>query len=348
MQRFSYRLSRGVTEIILGTGAISSLGELEDALVLFPESLEDLVKSHIHGSAEYIGISDGEESKTMETVIQVLDKLMVGNFKRNSMLISFGGGTVSDVAGFAASIYLRGIRYISVPTTLLSMVDASMGGKNGVNFKGVKNVLGTFYSPSEIIIDTSLVREMPKFLIEDGIGEIAKYAAILDIELQEFLMNNSVNEILEDEEKTQYLLTRCVKDKMDLVEQDEFDQKGIRAVLNYGHTIGHAIEALSGFSISHGRAVIGGMLMETDYAVSKGLVTPDVRKRIGELVTHLGFSVKREDYLPGPPEELMQYILSDKKSTRHTLKLPIPEKPGIPKVCEVELSSISDYLGLLK
>ncbi len=344
MQNFTYDLSRRATSIILGENAISSLGKVEDSLVVYPESLEKLAKSTLQGSLEYFGIRDGEASKTMDTVNLILEKLMNGHYKRNSRLISFGGGTTSDLTGFAASIFLRGIEYISVPTTLLSMVDASMGGKNGVNFNGVKNMLGTFYNPSEIIIDTSLIEKMPRPLVEDGIGEIAKYAAIMDRELYRFLMENTMEEILKSPDKTQYMLTRCVKDKMELVKQDEFDQKGIRVVLNYGHTFGHALEALSDFTMGHGRAVIGGMLMETDYAVDRGLIGPDMKNNLEELVSHLGYSLNRDDYIPDKQEQLMKYISSDKKTTRHSLRLPVPEKPGKPGVFEVELKSISDYL----
>lgn len=344
MLNLSYRLSRDTTDITLGDGALSSLLELDGSIVVYPGSLRGLVKSRVPGSFEYVEIADGEKSKTMDTVLMILDRLMEGNFKRNSRLISIGGGTTSDVAGFAASLYLRGIRYLSVPTTLLSMVDASLGGKNGVNFKGVKNVLGTFYSPSEIIVDTSLIREMPHNLVEDGIGEIAKYAVMMDNELYGFLMGNSMDGILQDQAKTQYLISRCIEDKMGIVSQDEFDQEGKRIILNYGHTFGHAMEALSEFSIGHGHAVLGGMLLETDYAVGAGLTGNDVQKALHDLIRHLGFSTREEDYIPGDRKELGKYIFSDKKATRHTIKLPVPEKPGIPKVCEVELGSISDYL----
>lgn len=344
MLNLSYRLSRGTTGITIGNDAMNSLGDLGDSLIVYPKSIRELVQSKFPGALDYIEILDGEESKSLDTVLKILGMLMDGNFKRNSRLISVGGGTTSDVAGFAASLYLRGIRYTSVPTTLLAMVDAALGGKNGVNFRGVKNVLGTFYSPSEVIVDTSLIGNMPHNLIEDGIGEIAKYAIIMDRELYSFLMENTMDSILDDREKTQYLLSRCIGDKMGLVSQDEFDQDGKRIALNFGHTFGHAIEAVSEFSIGHGHAVLGGMLLEADYAIEEGLSTHEVRDALHALIRHLGFSTREEDYIPGERGELWKYIAADKKSTRHSIKLPIPEKTGIPKVCEVDLSSISGYL----
>ncbi len=345
MLKLTYRLSRGTTRITLGNGAISSLKGLEDSLVVCPRSLRNMASSRLHGSFEIIEIPEGEESKALDTVVTILDKLVDGGFKRTSRLISFGGGTASDVAGLAASLYLRGISYTSIPTTLLAMVDAALGGKNGVNYRGVKNMLGTFYSPSEIIVDTSLVGEMPHNLVEDGIGEIAKYATIMDGELYGFLMANQMDSILDDAEKTEYLISRCVSDKMDLVSQDEFDLEGKRVILNFGHTFGHALEGVSEFSIGHGHAVLGGMLLETDYAAGNGLMNLETKEGLHALIRHLGFSTREEDYLPGLRTELLKYITSDKKSTRHSIRLPLPEEIGIPKVCEVELSSISDYLG---
>ena len=344
MLSLRYMLSRGPTEIILGDGALPSIGKLEDSLVVYPHSLRQLVESGLRGNYESLEINDGEESKSFETVLKILGRLMEGRFKRTSTLVSVGGGTVSDVAGLAASLYLRGIPYTSVPTTLLSMVDASLGGKNGVNFRGVKNVLGTFYGASRIVVDTSLLRTMPHNLVNDGIGEIAKYAAIMDDELYSFLMENTMDGVLNDQKKTEYLLSKCINDKMELVSQDEFDQNGKRIILNFGHTFGHAMEAASGFSIGHGHAVIGGMLLEADFALEMGLTTKEVQKGLQELIGHLGFSVHGKDYLPGGRAELSEFVASDKKSTRHTVKLPIPQSIGIPKVCEVETSSISDYL----
>ena len=148
------------------------------------------------------------------------------------------------------------------------MVDASLGGKNGVNFRGVKNVLGTFYCASRIVVDTSLIRIIPHNLVEDGIGEIAKYAAIMDSELYGFLVDNTMDGVLKDQMKTEYLLSKCIRDKMELVSQDEFDQDGKRIILNFGHTFGHAMEAASGFSIGHGHAVIGGMLLRRDVSTT--------------------------------------------------------------------------------
>ena len=344
MLKLSYRLSRGETTITLGNDAISSLGELEDSLVVCPRSLRSMAISMLKGSFSIAEIDDGEDSKTLDTVVKILDKLMDGGFRRNSRLISFGGGTASDVAGFAASLYLRGIRYTSIPTTLLSMVDASLGGKNGVNYRGVKNVLGSFYSPSDVFVDTSIVSGMPHNLIEDGIGEIAKYATIMDRELYSFLMENTMDGILEDREKTEYMISKCIRDKMGLVSQDEFDQEGRRVILNFGHTFGHALEGVSEFSIGHGHAVLGGMLFETDYGAREGLISPEVGEGLHKLIRHLGFSTKEVDYLPGTRNELLKYIASDKKSTRRSIKMPLPERIGIPKVCDVELSSISDYL----
>lgn len=344
MLRLSYALSRVTTNVSIGDSIISSMGPYEDSLLVYPRSLERMVASTFEDSVERIGIEDGEEAKTIGTVTSILDRLMEGKYRRSSRIISFGGGTVSDVAGFAASLYLRGINYTSVPTTLLSMVDASLGGKNGVNFGGAKNMLGTFYSPSEIIIDTSLVPSMPHNLIEDGTGEIAKYAMIMDKELYGFLMGNTMDGVLADPVKTQYLISRCVGDKMGLVSQDEFDQKGKRIILNYGHTFGHAIEAASQFSIGHGHAVLGGMLLEDSFSLTMGFTGNDTHHALHSLVSHLGFSTREQDYLPGKRNELARFISSDKKSTRDSLKLPLPDGTGVPKVCEVELRSISDYL----
>lgn len=350
MHELSYSLSRGETHITVGKSVGEYIQELpENSLVVFPGSVSKIVETSIEKtSCRTFIIGDGEEGKSLDSVIRIIHAMKDADFKRNSTIVSIGGGSTSDAVGMAASMYMRGVDYVSIPTTLLSMVDASLGGKNAVNLGRVKNLLGSFYSPSHICVDVSLVRGMPPGLVMDGFGEIAKYALIVDSGLYGMLMGRPVREFLEGDEMLEELVTRCIRDKMEIVAGDEFDIYGKRIMLNFGHTLGHAVESATDFSLGHGTAVAHGMLLELHMAKELDLIGENILNDASRLLEKLKLPYTVDArFISRLKTRMLQVISSDKKATRTSVMLPIPREPGIPEVFEVKLQEVADYLERL-
>lgn len=350
MHELSYSLSRGITEITIGKTVKEYIEVLADkSLIVYPHSISEIIEPIVHEfSFPTYKLDDGEEGKSLDSVIGIIRAMKEAGFKRSSTIVSVGGGSVSDAVGMAASMYMRGVNYVSIPTTLLSMVDASLGGKNAVNLDGVKNLLGSFFSPSRIGIDTSLVGGMPQGLITDGMGEIAKYALILDSELYQLLSSEPLDHIFGDVASLETLVEKCIRDKMEIVEKDEFDLLGKRIVLNFGHTIGHAIESATDFSMGHGTAVANGMLLEMDMGVEMGLIDRSLLHSAGKLLERLNLPHKIDSsFISGIKERMADVISSDKKATGTSVKIPLPEETGVPRVFEVRLQEVNDYLDRL-
>ena len=350
MHEISYTLSRGTTRIITGKGVKEYIGQLpEDSLVVYPETVSNLVEPFLANlKVSRYQIKDGEEGKSLESVISILKTMHRAGFRRNSTVVSIGGGSTSDTVGMAASMYMRGVRYISIPTTLLSMVDASLGGKNAVNLDGVKNLVGSFYQPAEIMIDVSLIQNMPKDLVTDGMGEIAKYALIMDEGLYRFLSSEPIEEMFGDGDSLEGLILSCVKDKMGLVERDEFDLLGERIKLNFGHTFGHAIESATDFGIGHGTAVSLGMLLELDMAIKLDLIGKDLLDSASRLLEKLKLPGKIDrKFFETLKARMMDAISSDKKALLSSVRIPLPIRPGHSEVFEINLQDVGDYIEKL-
>ena len=224
-------------------------------------------------------IQAGEESKTLETYKQIIDKLSETD---ESIIISFGGGVVGDLAGFVASTYKRGIQLIQIPTSLVAMVDSSIGGKNGVNLRDKKNYLGTIYQPSQILIDTSFIDTLPLSELKNGLAEIIKYHAIFSKPSPEKIKEGIFNKNFLE------LIYECCKIKAEVVEKDENDS-GYRYVLNFGHTIGHAIELLSG--LSHGESIAIGMAKEAEISEKLGYISKEKYENIISLLKEAGLPI---------------------------------------------------------
>lgn len=253
----------------------------------------------------------GENSKNAQTYLELLNFLAKNGLGRNDCLIPLGGGVVGDLAGFAAATYLRGIPYIQVPTTLLSMVDSSVGGKTAIDLPAGKNLCGAFYQPAAVICDTDTLSTLPKEIFRDGCAEVIKYAVLFDPELFCALERTGL------EFDRESVITRCICHKRDVVACDEFDN-GKRMLLNLGHTIGHAVESCSGYTISHGKAVAAGMAM-----VSRAANCPDAA-RITSLLRQFGLPVTTHF----SAEDLFARACSDKKRTGGTVNLIIPKAIG--------------------
>ena len=268
-----------------------------------------------------VKVPDGEEYKTMDTVLSILDRLFENRFDRKSIVIAFGGGVIGDMTGFSASIFQRGIDFIQIPTTLLSQVDASVGGKTGVNNRFGKNLIGSFYQPKAVYIDPDFLDTLPPREYAAGVAEVIKMAVMFDREFFEFLENND----LKSRENIEKMIARSVSLKAEVVNMDE-RESGVRAVLNYGHTFGHVIENETGYSeYLHGEAVAIGIVMANRLAVRLGLMSEEEADRVKSLLEKNGLPV---DYHISDIDSFYDHFFLDKKSNRGKISFILP-KNGI-------------------
>lgn len=267
-------------------------------------------------TVELISIPPGEKSKTREWKEKIEDQMMQMRLGRDTTLIALGGGVVTDLGGFVAATYCRGIHFISIPTTLLGMVDASIGGKVAVNSPYGKNLIGAYYHPEQILIDRELLGTLPSCELRNGMAEVIKYGAIGSMSLIEKLESGlSMDEWLVD----------CCMQKQQVVQKDP-NEKGLRRILNFGHTIGHAIEVLTEHEISHGEAVALGMHLEANLSVNLGYLSKEEHKRLRRLIQKTGFSLELPRGLS--KEDLLQVMTLDKKSRRGQARFVLLEKVG--------------------
>lgn len=284
--------------------------------------------------AELIKFPAGEESKSPETAVMIGRKLAKRGFDKHSIIIALGGGVTGDLAGFVASFYLRGIRCIQVPTTLLAQVDSSIGGKTGVDIPEGKNLFGTFYQPQAVIADVSTLRTLPEKEFGNGFAELIKYGMTLDAELFRYLEQNSERK---DEDFYQSVVEASAKIKAGIVEQDEKEGE-LRKILNYGHTIGHAVELAEDFRIPHGEAVAIGMAYEAKIACKLGLLSEEDRARQGGLLDKFGLpTIHATD-----PERYISIMRRDKKNEQGQLYFVLPTAIGQVKTSERRVAHAVD------
>jgi 3-dehydroquinate synthase len=250
---------------------------------LYGHYLEDSLKSadfNIH----FIDIPDGEEYKTLETAVKIYDSLINFKMERQSFLIALGGGVIGDITGFVAATYLRGVPYVQIPTTLLAQVDSSIGGKTAVNHPKGKNLIGAFYQPRSVFIDIDTLKTLPREEVLCGIAEIIKYGVIRDRDFFEYLEGNIERLINLDEEVTTYSIKRSCEIKAEVVSRDE-RESGLRGILNFGHTIGHAVESLTDYrGYRHGEAVAIGMAYASRLSLKSGLCSSEDYERVVNLI----------------------------------------------------------------
>ncbi|DAB33567.1 MAG TPA: 3-dehydroquinate synthase [Sulfurospirillum sp. UBA12182] len=303
--------------------------------------LENFLKLLHVKELHIIQIPDGEKFKTLDTLNMILEGCFENKLDRKSTLIAFGGGVVGDMTGFAASIYQRGIDFIQVPTTLLSQVDASVGGKTGINNKFGKNLIGTFWQPRAVYCETEFLKTLPQREFSAGVAEIIKMAVTFDREFFEWLENNS----LHVKENLAQAVKKCVQIKADVVASDEREE-GIRAVLNYGHTFAHVIENQTAYKrYLHGEAVAMGIDMANSLALKLGLIQEDELLRIRNLLMRYNLPVS---YKITSPEEFYEAFFLDKKSHNSKIKFILPHSIGnfemrddIPK--ETVIKTLGEY-----
>ena len=273
---------------------------------------------------EYI-LPDGEQEKKLKTVHKIIDRLMEAGLGRDSTLIALGGGVVGDITGFTASIFMRGINFIQIPTTLLAQVDASVGGKTAVNHKSGKNLIGSFYQPQCVICDSIFLATLEATEISAGLAEIIKYGLIFDSEFFQWLQKNMQQILSNDRAAVDYVIQRSCAIKAEIVAQDEKEQS-VRALLNFGHTFGHAIEKLTGYgNWTHGDAVAVGMVLAARLSENMSLITPEDVQNIEEILTAANLPIS----LPNiDPAELLAAMQSDKKVKDRNIQLVLLKNIG--------------------
>lgn len=279
-------------------------------------------------------IAPGEESKSGEVYLELLNYLAEIPLTRADALVALGGGVVGDLTGFAAATYLRGIKVIQVPTTVLAVVDSSIGGKTAINLPAGKNLAGAFHQPALIWRDVTMLESLPADTYLNGMAEVIKYGVLADADLWSLLLNyaNVQNNMPE-------IIDRCVSIKNRIVAEDEFDT-GTRQLLNFGHTIGHAIERASDFVVSHGFAVAKGMAAIADISARQGWCSRECAQEIIQLLENYGFDLSIDYSM----DELYNIMLSDKKRKGGVIDLVVPERIG---KCVLKRLTTEELKGIL-
>lgn len=306
---------------------------------LYGQTLQSTLKSEGF-NVHKIVIPAGEKSKTLETSEILYNRCLEANLDRTSTIISLGGGVVGDISGFVAATYMRGIDFIQVPTSLLAQVDSSVGGKVGVNLPAAKNAVGAFHQPRAVIIDVSLLKTLPAGEFRSGLSEIIKYGVIWDKAFFDWLEEN-IDDLKKDDDKLQYAVIQSCRIKAEIVSQDE-REKGLRAILNFGHTIGHAIESAAGYGrYTHGEAVAIGQVYESSLAVHTGFLKQQNAHKIKRLIQNAGLPV---DYADIAHECLIERMLYDKKNVDTEPVFILPMDIGEVKKVKISLDNVRRFL----
>lgn len=318
-------------DVIIGKDILSSLGERcvsllgkGRAVIVTDSNVAPLWLGKARESLEKAGVETlefifpaGEESKSKETLLDLVEFMAENRLTRSDFAVALGGGVTGDMVGLASSLYLRGIEFVQVPTTLLAAVDSSVGGKTAVNLKSGKNLMGAFYQPALVLCDTLTLGTLPENIFADGMAEVIKYGVIFDKDLFDKVSGGDVKSDMEN------IIARCVELKRDVVARDEFD-KGDRQLLNFGHTMAHSIEKLSNFEISHGSAVAIGMVIAARASYLLGWSVRDCTQAIIDANINNALPVECKF----APADLADIALSDKKRTGGTINFVVPKVMG--------------------
>ena len=335
-------------DILIGKGLLSQVGKEVakrispcKAAIITDSQVDSLFSASVASSLSDAGFSlckfvfpRGEGSKHIGTLSDILEFLAENEMTRQDVIIALGGGVVGDMAGFAAAVYQRGIRFVQIPTTFLAAVDSSVGGKTAIDLKAGKNMAGAFYQPQLVLCDTNTLHTLPKEIFADGVAETLKYGIIGDEAL--FSKVESLAYMQELEE----IIETCVTMKRDIVMRDEFDN-GERQLLNLGHTLGHSIEKLSRFTISHGHAVAIGLVLIANVAEAKGIGQGGMAERIRKALVKNGLPVKTEY----SPQEVAQGAFMDKKRRGETISFVFPEKIGSCRIEKIPVDEVEQLVA---
>jgi 3-dehydroquinate synthase len=309
----------------LGTGRVAVITNSVVAPLYLARVQAALARAGAEPALEVI-VEDGEQAKSWASLERVLDALLGARLGRDSVIVALGGGVVGDLAGFAAAIYQRGVPFIQVPTTLLAQVDSSVGGKTAVNHARGKNMIGAFHQPAAVLADVGALATLPERELRAGVAEVIKHGFALDAQLVVWLEANMARLLAREAEALTHVVRRSCELKAAVVAQDEREESGRRALLNLGHTFGHAIEAGAGYGAwLHGEAVAAGMVMAAELSVRAGLLAMADVARVRALVQRAGLPVK------GPamaPERYLELMALDKKAARGRTRFVLLERIG--------------------
>ncbi len=334
-------------DVILQSGCLKNIGKhlapfakngyaaiITDSVVdaLYGETLSRSLSESGVKTVKFV-FPNGEKSKNADTYLRALSFLSENHVTRDDLIIALGGGVVGDLAGFTAATYLRGIDFVQIPTTLLAMVDSSVGGKTAIDLPEGKNLVGAFHQPRAVFCDPEVLDTLPADIFRDGSAEVIKYGVLGDAALFYHLTEKGLDF------DRDYVLERCIALKSRIVESDEFD-KGTRALLNLGHTVGHAIEKESNFALSHGVGVGIGMAMIAKSAAANGFCEKTVFEEICAVLEKFGLPTSTEM----EKGRILSAMLSDKKRRGDAITLVLPEKIGSAVLYEAPISSLSAFL----
>lgn len=333
--------------VLIDKGILNNAGKIvKDALglckicVIIDDTVDSLYgKKAVESFAEAgftvkkIVIEHGERSKNADNLINIVSSLAKMHFTRGDMLVALGGGVVGDLCGFCAATYMRGIRFVQIPTTLLAAVDSSVGGKTAVDLPEGKNLFGAFWQPSMVICDTDTLDTLTEEFYADGTAEVIKYGMIYDKQLFDTVKNGDWNR--------EEVIARCIQIKRDIVSKDEFDL-GIRQILNFGHTFGHGVEALSNFSVTHGAGVAIGMCIITRALVKSGKIDKSVLDELEASLKANKLPINCDyDY-----KKLFDRVVGDKKRIGDAINLIVVKKIGEAEIVKMELDKIQELIKI--
>lgn len=298
-------------------------------------------------TVDVIALPAGEQSKSLDVVTQVYDRLIDLQADRQTTVFAVGGGVVGDAAGFIAATYTRGVPFIQIPTTLLADVDSSVGGKVGVNHPRAKNMIGAFYQPFGVLIDTTALQTLPDREYKSGLAEVVKYGVIMDADFFAELEAHTAELNARDPLTLARVISHSCRLKADIVEKDEYERTGLRAMLNYGHTFAHAFEALCGYGeLLHGEAVAIGMLCASRLAERRGLIDATVTARQLALLTALGLPTTLPTPVKFTAEEAIARMRLDKKAIAGKLRFVLPTRMGaVETIANVPEGDVAAVLG---
>jgi shikimate kinase/3-dehydroquinate synthase len=340
-----YHLSAmGEYDVVVGNvEQLVTLTDLQNPLIVTDENVAQFHAGKVTDILKQAGFSPkvftvpaGEAYKNLETVSGMWKSFLENGLDRRSTIVALGGGVIGDMAGFAASTYMRGIPWIGLPTTLLSMVDASMGGKTGFDLPEGKNLIGSFYPPKLVLADPEFLRTLPERELTSGMAEVVKHGIISDPHLFE-LCGRGLGWTKDHLEE---IVKRAMAVKIKVIEEDPYE-RGFRAALNLGHTVGHAVELVSRFELRHGEAIAIGMIVEAMYAARIGLAGPGLVDAITKSLVSLGLPTQIPDQMPR--EEIIRAMRVDKKKNAKAIRFALPVEIG-----KVELVDVSDLESVLE
>lgn len=318
---------------LLGKTGKAAIISDSNVFPIYGKMIDDALQKAGMKTCSYV-LPAGEESKNGANYLSILDFLAQNQLTRSDMLVALGGGVIGDITGFAAATYLRGISFIQIPTSLLAMVDSSVGGKTAIDLPTGKNLAGAFYQPDLVLCDVKALDTLPQDVFIDGCAEVIKYGILYDPDLFEHLYKHGLDF---DREA---VIARCVALKRDVVAEDEYDT-GARQKLNLGHTIGHGIEAYSGYTVTHGKAVAIGTVIVSKAGTAKGICDSNTARKITAILERFGLPLDTT----ATAEQLFRFALSDKKRAGSKINLIVPHKIGD---CIIHPIAVEDLQAFIK